>query len=67
MHSYLWVLETNTGATWRTGYLRLVSFENNDFHLYQFLISAYIAWDVLWCTVCIYRKHDFLKYSNTTT
>lgn len=22
--SYLWVLETNTGATWRTGYLRLV-------------------------------------------
>ena len=23
--SYLWVLETNTGATWRTGYLRIVS------------------------------------------
>ncbi|KAI0670684.1 hypothetical protein C8Q78DRAFT_974868 [Trametes maxima] len=22
--SYLWVLETNTGATWRTGYLRLI-------------------------------------------
>lgn len=22
--SYVWVLETNTGATWRTGYLRLV-------------------------------------------
>lgn len=22
--SYLWVLETNTGATWRTGYLRIV-------------------------------------------
>ncbi|OCH95253.1 hypothetical protein OBBRIDRAFT_614539 [Obba rivulosa] len=22
--SYLWVLETNTGATWRTGYLRMV-------------------------------------------
>lgn len=21
--SYVWVLETNTGATWRTGYLRL--------------------------------------------
>lgn len=23
--SYVWVLETNTGATWRVGYLRLVS------------------------------------------
>jgi len=22
--SYVWVLETNTGATWRLGYLRLV-------------------------------------------
>jgi hypothetical protein len=23
--SYVWVLETSTGATWRVGYLRLVS------------------------------------------
>lgn len=22
--SFVWVLETNTGATWRVGYLRLV-------------------------------------------
>jgi len=25
--SYVWVLETNTGATWRVGYLRLARFD----------------------------------------
>ncbi|KAI0928180.1 hypothetical protein AcW2_004274 [Taiwanofungus camphoratus] len=35
--SYLWVLETNTGATWRTGYLRL-------FGTILGAIYAYITW-----------------------
>lgn len=25
--SYVWVLETNTGATWRLAYLRIVRFD----------------------------------------
>lgn len=36
--SYLWVLETNTGATWRTGYLRIVSPTLVLLLLYQLLM-----------------------------
>ncbi|KAI0085393.1 hypothetical protein BDY19DRAFT_896736 [Irpex rosettiformis] len=32
--SYLWVLETNTGATWRTGYLRILGTCCGSFYAY---------------------------------
>ncbi|KAI0075450.1 hypothetical protein K474DRAFT_1646442 [Panus rudis PR-1116 ss-1] len=35
--SYLWVLETNTGATWRTGYLRILG-------TIMGAVYGYVAW-----------------------
>ncbi|TCD67659.1 hypothetical protein EIP91_012169 [Steccherinum ochraceum] len=37
--SYLWVLETNTGATWRTGYLRILGTVIGA-------IYAYVVWAI---------------------
>jgi hypothetical protein len=50
--SYMWILETNTGATWRSGYLRLVS--------YRIVIVCIEITDrreggnYLWSCLCLY-------------
>lgn len=53
--SYVWVLETNTGATWRVGYLRLVS-PNATFGMHAAVfIHATIVRDYSRSHLCLYR------------
>jgi hypothetical protein len=50
--SYVWVLETSTGATWRVGYLRLVS---PVLILNAVLIHVMIVRDYFRSYLCLYR------------
>jgi hypothetical protein len=51
--SYVWVLETNTGATWRVAYLRIVRL-NPIIRLFTYypLIGRYN----IGCRVCLHRE-----------
>ncbi len=62
--SYLWVLETNTGATWRAGYLRIVS--RTDPHIaFKIDIAGGVAWNHLWGHLRVYCKGSARVFSKT--
>ena len=51
--SYVWVLETNTGATWRVAYLRIVRL-NPILRLFTYYLL--LGWYNIGCHVRLHRK-----------
>ena len=51
--SYVWVLETNTGATWRVAFLRIVRL---DLMVESFTHMICLGWYYIGGCVCVHRE-----------